>query len=310
MNYKKYDNPDSVIKSLKKKYLDSIDYVIGSIKDKNFRFLCLLSYIGIASDGVNVENVMDIVNIDLIKELKSYLPPETDFLDKPRYGAYPLYITIILEKDFSNSLYLKKIIDLHHSESTAWLVLYAIRLSVRSKDTVNLNKYYSILKDKFPNSKQLQYANSEFSKDKKIIVGGQIPEFKFANLDNTNDTISTSTLKGKYVLVDLWGTWCGPCMLEMKYLDSAYKAFKDKNFTIYSLAVDANSKVVQNFRKNKWQMPWLHSLAEGAWDSEAVKLFEVVGVPKTFLIDPDGKIIETDNLRQEKLYQTLEKYLK
>ncbi|MBI5324549.1 MAG: TlpA family protein disulfide reductase [Ignavibacteriae bacterium] len=310
MNYKEYTNVDSVIASLKKMYLDSVKSIVNTIKERNFRFYCLLTYIDIASDGMNVENASDVIDKNLILELKAYMPPESDFLDKPRYGSFPLYISRILEKDYTNSEYLQKIIDLHNAESTAWMVLYVIRYSDRLKDSAGIKKFYDIMDNKFSNTKQATYAHNEFSKDKRIVVGKQIPEFKFANLDNPKDTITPSKLKGKYVLFDIWGTWCGPCLMEMKYLDSAYKTFKDKNFTIYSHAVDNGSKVVQNFRKNKWPMPWLHSLADGAWDSEQVKLFEVVGVPKTFLVDPDGKIIETDKLRQEKLIETLSKYLK
>ncbi|TAL67322.1 MAG: TlpA family protein disulfide reductase [Bacteroidetes bacterium] len=264
----------------------------------------------IASDGQNVEDVIDVVNKNLIKELELYLPAESKILDIVKYGDNPLFIARILEKDYSNSKYLQNIINTHNSEATAWLVIYAIRLSDRLKDSDNVKKYYDIMFKKFPNSKQAMFAHNQFGKDKRIVVGKQIPDFKFANLDNPSDTITPGALKGKYVLFDIWGTWCGSCLMEMKYLDSAYKTFKDKNFIIYSHAVDNGVKVVQNFRKNKWSMPWLHSLADGAWDSEQVKLFEVVGVPKTFLVDPDGKIIETEKLRQENLLETLGKYLR
>ena len=310
MNYKKYDNPDSEVAKYKKMYFDSVEKVIQPIKDKNLRFMTLLTYMDIASDGINVEDIKDVIRKDLVKELKSYLPVDSKFLDKPKYNDNPLFISRILEKDYYKSDYLNKIIETHNTDGTAWLVLYAIRYSDRLKDTINVNKYYKLIMNKFPDSKQARYAKNELGKDIHIAVGKQIPDFKFANLDNPSDTIKPASLKGKYVLFDIWGTWCGPCLMEMKYLDSAYKTFKDKNFIIYSHAVDKGPKVVQNFRKNKWPMPWLHSLAEGGWDSEQVKLFEVVGVPKTFLVDPDGKIVETEKLRQDNLLETLGKYLK
>ena len=82
-------------------------------------------------------------------------------------------------------------------------------------------------------------------------------------------------MKGKIYLIDLWATWCGPCVGEMEILHEVYQKYKDNGFEILSISFDVSPKEVKAFRKKDWKMPWLHAFSEGQFASKAAKIFEV-----------------------------------
>ena len=143
---------------------------------------------------------------------------------------------------------------------------------------------------------------------KKIKVGNIIPDFRLADLDGYIAMISMQSLRGKYVLIHIWGTSCRACIMDMPYLHTAYERFKDKNFLIYSIARDRLENV-QRFRNNpKYKMPWRHSI----FDAEIINLLEIEGYPTQILVSPTGEIllvqIGTMGKRLEKiLEETIEK---
>ena len=163
--------------------------------------------------------------------------------------------------------------------------------------------------EEFHNKVHNERIARETDTTRKIRVGNIIPDFELANLDNENEIISMQSLRGKYVLIDIWGTWCYPCIREIPYLEAAYNRFKDKNFTIYSIAGD-DPETVKRFRENsKHKMPWLHS-AVISRHAPIINLLEVMSYPTHILVSPDGEILRNDfSLRASNLEKTLEKYL-
>ena len=99
--------------------------------------------------------------------------------------------------------------------------------------------------------------------------------------------------KGKWVLVDFWASWCGPCQEEMPNVVAAYKKYHDKGFEIVGLSFDADRDDWMNAIKT-WNMPWIHLSDLNYWESKAGKVYKIEGIPDNVLIDPDGIIVARD----------------
>jgi len=121
-------------------------------------------------------------------------------------------------------------------------------------------------------------------------------------------TTSLSDFRGKYVLLDFWGSWCGPCRAENPDIIKAYKTYKEKNFEIISVSLDT--------KKQDWLdaiqkdgLPWLHVSDLKGWKNEVALMYGINAVPQMFLLDPNGVIIAKD-LGGEDLAKKLEETIK
>ncbi len=145
----------------------------------------------------------------------------------------------------------------------------------------------------------------------KTALGIAAPAFSVASLDHPKITFTNDTFKGKYLLIDFWATWCGPCRSEMPKLHEAYGKFKDKGLQVLSLSFDHQVEDIAPYRNDPaHSMPWNHAFVEGGFRSPLALAFGVRGIPKPVLVGPDGKILATENdLRGAELEKTLEKFL-
>ena len=140
----------------------------------------------------------------------------------------------------------------------------------------------------------------------KPVVGSQAPDFSMA--DASGKQIALSSFKGKYVLIDFWASWCGPCRGENPNVVANYNKFKNKNFTVLGVSLDEDkTKWLEAIKKDK--LSWAHVSDLKGWNSASVPLFGFDGIPYNVLIDPTGKIIATE-LRGEELGRKLEVVLK
>jgi peroxiredoxin len=122
------------------------------------------------------------------------------------------------------------------------------------------------------------------------LVGQEAPDF--TSPDPNGKQISLSSFRGKYVLVDFWASWCGPCRMENPNVVKAYNKYKDKNFTILGVSLD------QEGDKDKWlkavkndNLTWTQVSDLRHWDTPVLALYKFRGIPFNVLIDPQGKII-------------------
>ncbi|MBP6686873.1 MAG: AhpC/TSA family protein [Lacibacter sp.] len=136
-------------------------------------------------------------------------------------------------------------------------------------------------------------------------IGTMAPDITMPDVNGKN--FSLSSLKGKYVLVDFWASWCGPCRGENPNLVAAYNKYKSKNFTILGVSLDKTKDAwLEAIKKDG--LSWTHISDLKFWDSEAVGLYGFNGIPYNVLLDPTGKII-ADNLRGSDLERKLEEVL-
>ena len=203
----------------------------------------------------------------------------------------------------------------------AWNPLRAsallIRLARRAKDDEVTNDYLQQVIGTHPDPdvraeaayayKRLANWESQpyFATDR-LRPGKRVPEFTFVSLDDSTDIFTDRDLLGRTYLIDLWGTWCKPCVAEIPALEQAYDRFKDSGFEILSVAFHNAPEEIRRFRKEQYAMPWLHTVV-GEQDNESVaKAFELIGYPKPILVNERGTIVAMKGtLRGEKTMDAL-----
>jgi len=163
--------------------------------------------------------------------------------------------------------------------------------------------------NKFPERKDIAgIRNSvESTIPKTIWVGKTAPEISLP--DTEGRTVKLSSFRGKYVLVDFWASWCGPCRNENPNVVQAFNQFKNKNFTILGVSLDRPGQ------KENWikaikddNLTWTHISDLKYWQSEVVSVYQFGGIPFNVLVDPDGKVV-AENLRGSALEQKLHELL-
>lgn len=279
---------------LKKETMDTLNSMLKIEMSPSVRQLFAFRYMDIASIGGTMGN-------------KSMIDPEmpkivlTKF--SPLSSLWEKYYNIPIEcEKYNDNVYNSKFIDSMikynpSGDAREYSYYNLVRYALDRGDTTKMKEYYKQLKNDFPNGRAARDLNLAFNIEgnKSVVKGRQIPEFKLVSLDNNKDSISISDLKGKYVLIDVWGTWCMPCVNEMEHLHNIFEKYKNKNFTIYSIAYDNNPETIAKFRSKKWKMPWFNAFMTDGDASPVYDLLEITGFPKPILIDPNGKIIAVDS---------------
>lgn len=142
---------------------------------------------------------------------------------------------------------------------------------------------------------------------KRVSIGAIMPDF--TSLDTLRKSLRLMEVvkKGKVTLVDFWASWCLPCRKENPNVVRAYQAFHDKGFNILSVSLDKSESAWKQ-AINQDGMPWYHVSGLRYWNEPVAKLFGITGVPDSFLIDGEGKVIAR-GLRGDQLLKRLSELL-
>ena len=135
----------------------------------------------------------------------------------------------------------------------------------------------------------------------RLETGSPAPEIALPSPDG--DTILLSSLRGNYVLLDFWASWCAPCRRENPNLVNVYKKYHDKGFEIYQVSLDRTRDAwVKGIEDDK--LHWVHVSDLQYWNSIVVPVYNIEGIPMSYLLDRQGRII-AQNLSGGRLEQEL-----
>ncbi|PSG88327.1 TlpA family protein disulfide reductase [Aurantibacter aestuarii] len=147
-----------------------------------------------------------------------------------------------------------------------------------------------------------QYINQKIALKKALPKGSESPSFK--DYENyAGGKMSLNDLKGKYAYLDIWATWCGPCKAEIPALKELDEAYKDKNIQFVSISIDDERAHKGSMEKahEAWmamvkdkELTGVQLMAPKGWESQFIRDYQINGIPRFILLDPEGKIVTAD----------------
>lgn len=218
------------------------------------------------------------------------------------------------EEDYNNFNYYKQLVQSHYSSkiketdnpSEVFKMINEEAFPALKKDLANMlnyqiapnneknEAYYKGLMAMSSDDKFKEELTVKYNKVKNLAKG--MPSPKFIEYENhKGGSTSLEDLKGKYVYVDVWATWCSPCIREIPSLKEVEKQFHGKNIAFVSTSIDKakDHNTWVEMVKNK-ELGGMQLMADNDWNSKFVKDYAIEGIPRFILIDPDGNIVSAD----------------
>jgi peroxiredoxin len=166
--------------------------------------------------------------------------------------------------------------------------------------------YADDIKDDFKDNPAVQTFLRQMAAAKPISVGHKAPDFTIASIDGKQ--VKLSDYKGKYVMLDFWASWCGPCRQENPNVVKQYKMYKDKGFNILGISLDTEKKDWQQ-AVNTDGLSWAHVSDLQRFEGPTERLYRIEAIPSNFILDPQGVIV-AKNITGADLEEFLKKTFK
>lgn len=168
------------------------------------------------------------------------------------------------------------------------VALWATNFLPAEKEMASLEEIANRLNQARPNHPQVKQFVANLNRLRGVNEGAMAPEINLATPEGPN--LALSSLRGKYVLIDFWASWCGPCRRENPNVVKTYANYKDKGFEIYGVSLDQNREAwLKAIETDK--LVWKHVSDLQYWSSAGAQAYQVNSIPQTFLLDPAGRII-------------------
>lgn len=214
--------------------------------------------------------------------------------------------TVPAEKERLNNF-----ISVHPASAVS---LFLVRDAVNSLETVNpfdpetLELFFNKLDKSIKETQTGQDLSAQVIAAKATSIGQVAPNFSMP--DTLGKPVALYDLRGKYVLIDFWASWCRPCRMENPNVVKAFNKYKSKGFTVLGVSLDrpgGKDSWIEAIHKDN--LTWTHVSDLKFWNSAIVKLYGIKGVPSNFLLDIEGRVIAAD-LRGEDLDKKLQEVIK
>jgi thiol-disulfide isomerase/thioredoxin len=252
-----------------------------SIHTKRFEPAQLLKFDSLTWRGFDINKEELYRSSSLYRQLIDMSMERARFYSKNKPDPYPFKSKIDLVRKNNSNVYIRE------------ALLYQLTKILLTVESKSLGTYYTDYIRDATDTVYLAEIKKIHENLERYAAGAQAPEFTYRDVDDK--VISSSSLLGHYVYIDIWATWCEPCKKELPYLKALEKKYEGKNIVFVSISVDRQQdtgKWKQFVRSN--ELKGLQVIADKDFSSEFIADFGINAIPRFILIGPDGKIISED----------------